>query len=150
MRSAHLQCALAHRLCASAQVAVKARAHYSSRMIKHPNDMPAAFAAAFNSGKVDALLALYRHDAVFLPDGQAELTGPAIAEALKGFLALKGPIDMKLVRVVAGPDTAVVIADWSLKTPDGGTLTGRTNDIVAKSTDGSWTYVVDAPFGIKA
>ena len=57
---------------------------------------------------------------------------------------------MKLVRVVAAPDTAVVIADWSLKTPDGNTLTGRTNDVVSRGADGSWRYSVDAPFGIKA
>lgn len=119
-------------------------------MTNTPTDIPAAFAAAFNSGSVDALLALYRDDAVFIPDGTTQLTGAGIREALNGFLALKGPIDMKLVRVVEGPDTAVVIADWSLKTPDGNTLTGRTNDVVSRGTDGAWRYVVDAPFGIKA
>lgn len=119
-------------------------------MIKHPNDIPAAFAAAFNSGSIDALLALYRDDAVFIPDGTTQLTGPAIREALLGFLALKGPIDMRLVRVVEAPETAVVIADWSLKTPDGNTLTGRTNDVVTRLADKTWKYAVDAPFGIKA
>ncbi len=119
-------------------------------MISRPHDFPAAFAAAFNSGDVDALTALYRDDALFLPDGQAELTGAGIREALLGFLALKGPIEMKLVRVVEGPDVAVVIADWSLKTPDGNTLTGRTSDVVTRLADTSWRYAVDAPFGIKA
>ncbi|MCY1083377.1 YybH family protein [Archangium lansingense] len=76
--------------------------------------------------------------------------GPAIREALQGFLALKGPIDMKLTRVVEGPGTAVVVADWSLPTPDGTVLTGRTSDVVTRSADGSWRYSVDAPFGVKA
>lgn len=118
-------------------------------MMKHPNDIPAAFAAAFNSGSLDELLKLYREDAVFLPDGQAELTGAGIAEALKGFLALKGPIEMKLVRAVVGANTAVVIADWTLATPDGKALSGRTSDFVTRDAEGGWKYVIDAPFGIK-
>lgn len=134
----------------SRAVATNTVAHYFWRMINKPNDIPAAFANAFNSGSIDALLELYRDDAVFIPDGTTQLTGGGIREALNGFLALKGPIEMKLVRVVEAPDTAVVIADWSLKTPDGNTLTGRTSDVVAKLADGSWRYVIDAPFGIKA
>lgn len=90
-----LQCALAHNICASARIAKHASAHYFSRMTNTPTDIPAAFAAAFNSGSVDALLALYRNDAVFIPDGTTQLTGAGIREALNGFLALKGPIDMK-------------------------------------------------------
>jgi len=117
-------------------------------MVSAPAEMPAAFATAFNSGKVEDLLALYREDAVFLPDGVNALTGPAIREALQGFLALKGPIDMRLVRVVEGPSTAVVIADWTLPTPDGKVMSGRTSDVVTRSEDGSWRYCVDAPFGI--
>ena len=119
-------------------------------MITHPNAIPAAFAAAYNSGNVDELLKLYRDDAVFLPDGAAELSGPAIREALLGFLALKGPIKMELVRVVEGPGTAVVIADWTLPTPDGKVLTGRTSDVVKRSENGEWRYAIDAPFGVKA
>ncbi len=119
-------------------------------MIQRPHDIPAAFANAYNSGNVEALLRLYREDAVFLPDGVSELSGPAIREALRAFLALKGPMKMDLVRVVEGPGVAVVIADWSLATPDGKTLTGRTSDTVTRSADGSWRYAIDAPFGVKA
>lgn len=119
-------------------------------MIAHPNDIPAAFAAAYNAGDVEALLALYADDAVFLPDGVAEVSGAGIRKALEGFLQLEGPIDMKLERAVVGPDTAVVVAKWSLPTPDGNVLTGTTSDVVAKQPDGGWRYVIDAPFGVKA
>lgn len=120
------------------------------RLIARPHDMPAAFAAAYNAGDVDALRALYRDDAVFVTDGVNEVTGDGIRAALQGFLSLKGPIDMRLVRVVEGPDTAVVVADWTLATPDGQSMTGRTSDVVSRSADGGWHYVIDAPFGVKA
>ena len=119
-------------------------------MIAHPNDIPAAFAAAYNSGDVEALLALYAEDAVFVPDGVAEVSGPGIRQALEGFMKLEGPIEMKLERAVVGPEVAVVIAKWSLPTPDGAVLTGITSDVVEKQSDGGWRYTIDAPFGVKA
>jgi len=119
-------------------------------MIQRPQDMPAAFANAYNSGSVDALLGLYREDAVFLPDGVNELTGPAIREALQGFLALKGPMQRELVRVGEGRGSAVVVADGPPPTPDGNVLKGRTSDVVTRSADGTWRYAIDAPFGVKA
>lgn len=117
-------------------------------MITNPKDIPAAFAAAYNSGDVEALLKLYADDAVFLPDGVAEVSGDGIRQALEGFLALKGPIEMELKRVVAGPDTAVVMASWTLPTPDGQVLTGTTSDVVKREADGSWRYSIDAPMGV--
>ena len=119
-------------------------------MIANPRDIPAAFAAAYNSGDVEALLALYAEDAVFLPDGVAEVSGAGIRTALEGFLTLKGPIKMELKRAVEGPEAAVVVAEWSLPTPDGQTLTGTTSDVLKKQADGSWRYSIDAPFGIKS
>lgn len=119
-------------------------------MISRPHDMPAAFAAAYNSGDVEQLLALYAPDAVFIPDGVQEVEGEGIRAALDGFLKLKGPIKMELKRAVEGRDTGVVVASWSLPTPDGQTLTGTTSDVVERQADGGWRYIIDAPFGIKA
>ncbi|MGA9523539.1 MAG: SgcJ/EcaC family oxidoreductase [Myxococcaceae bacterium] len=119
-------------------------------MISRPHDMPAAFASAYNSGDVEALLKLYADDAVFLPDGVTEVSGDGIRQALEGFLKLKGPMKMELKRAVEGPDAAVVVAAWSLPTPDGQTLTGTTSDVLKKQADGGWRYSIDAPFGVKA
>lgn len=122
-------------------------------MIDRPEAIPAAFTAAFNARDVEALLQLYHPDAVMSPDGSALVSGSQIRDALNQFLALDGPIEMKLDRAVTNGDTALVVASWTLngKTPDGPlTLTGRTSDVVRKGADGGWRYQIDAPLGLKA
>lgn len=122
-------------------------------MIKRPEEIPAAFAAAFNARDVDALLKLYHDDAVMSPDGVNFVSGPQIRDALNQFLALNGPIEMKLERAATKGDTALVVAAWTLsgQTPDGPlTLTGRTADVLRKGEDGGWRYEIDAPMGLRA
>lgn len=115
-------------------------------MVTHPNEIPAAFAAAFNARDIEALLALYADDAVLIADGSAEVPRSGLRSALEGFLGLPGPISMSLKRAVISAETAVVVAEWSL--PNG--MTGTTADVVRREADGRWRYVIDAPFGIKA
>lgn len=115
-------------------------------MVATPNDMPAAFAAAFNERNLEKLLALYTDDAVLVADGTAEVPAAGLRAALEGFLALPGPMSMTLKRAVVGPDSAVVIAEWKL--PNG--LAGTTSDVLRRSPQRGWQYVIDAPFGIKA
>lgn len=115
-------------------------------MIATPNDMPSAFAAAFNERDIEKLLALYTDDAVLVADGTVEVPAAGLRAALEGFLALPGPMTMTLKRAVVGADNAVVIADWKL--PNG--MSGTTSDTLRRSSDRGWQYVIDAPFGIKA
>lgn len=122
-------------------------------MIARPEEIPAAFTAAFNSRDVEALLKLYHPDAVMSPDGVAVVSGPQIRDALNQFLSLNGPIEMKLERAVTQGDLGLVVASWTLngQTPNGPlTLTGRTSDVVRRDPEGGWRYVIDAPAGLKA
>ncbi len=122
-------------------------------MITRPDQMPAAFAAAFNARDVQALLSLYGPEATMVPDGSTSVRGAAIGDALNGYLALQGPINMKLERAVVEGDTALVVASWTLdgKGPHGPLqLKGTTADVLRRSADGGWTYLIDAPLGLKA
>lgn len=122
-------------------------------MIRRPEDMATAFADAFNTRDLDKLLELFEPDAVLVPDGVTEARGPALREALSGFLALNGPMKMTPVRTVVNGDVALVVGSWTLEgtTPNGPMkLEGTTSDVVRRQPDGSWRYVVDAPFGLKA
>lgn len=114
-------------------------------MVPSPQDIPAAFAAAFNRKDVDALLALYADDALLVADGTAEVPRSGLRSALDGFLGLPGPITMTLRRAVVQGDIAIVFAEWTLPNGVGGT----TSDVVRRERDGGWRYVIDAPFGVR-
>jgi uncharacterized protein (TIGR02246 family) len=109
------------------------------------------FAAAFNAGDADALLGLYADDAVLIPEpGKAARGLAAIREALGGFLALKGTMDLKLRGTVEGPSTAITYSAWTINaTGDDGapiTMSGEGTEVVTKLSDGTWRIVLDDPW----
>jgi uncharacterized protein (TIGR02246 family) len=118
-----------------------------------PNDMPATFEAAFNTGDIDQVMQLYEADAVLVPQpGQVVNGTPAIREALLGFLALKLPINLERKRVLALGDLALVSSTWKLSGtgPDGSAvdLGGNTTEVIRRQADGTWRYAIDDPFSI--
>jgi uncharacterized protein (TIGR02246 family) len=118
-----------------------------------PDDMPAVFEQAFNTGDIDQVLALYESDAVLVPQpGQVVHGLPAIREALQGFFALKLPIRLERKRVLVMGDIALVASSWKLSGtgPDGSAvdLGGNTTEVIRRQTDGTWRYVIDDPFSV--
>lgn len=116
-----------------------------------PESIHEAFAAAFSSGDVDALVQLYEADAVQLqPDGKTVLTGSDQLKA--GFQHL---IDAGLI--MSGTQrTTVVAGDLALTStryefdaagPDdaGGTKQAITAEVSRRQPDGTWRVVIDAP-----
>src|ERR1043165_1949896 len=80
-----------------------------------PDDMPAAFEQAFNTGDIDQIVALYEPDAVLVPQpGQVVRGLSAIREALQGFLALKLPIHLEGKRVLVLDEIALVSSTWKM------------------------------------
>jgi uncharacterized protein (TIGR02246 family) len=109
------------------------------------------FAAAFNAGDAGALMELYADDAVLIPEpGTAARGSAAVSEALGGFLALKGTMDLKLRGSVEGPSTAITYGAWKLDaTGDDGapiTMSGESTEVLAKEPDGTWRIVLDDPW----
>jgi uncharacterized protein (TIGR02246 family) len=118
-----------------------------------PDDMPATFEQAFNSGDIDQVLALYEADAVFVPQpGQVVHGLAAIREALQSFLALKLPIRLERKRVLVMGDVALVSSSWKLSGAgtDGSAvdLGGNTTEVIRRQQDGTWRYVIDDPFSV--
>src|SRR5437764_14060230 len=90
--------------------------------VTRPEDMAQSFAEAFNSGNVDAVLALYESNAVLVaPPGQLASGIHAIREALQGFLALKGKLAIEWRYCIRAGDTALTSSKCSLRGtgPDG-------------------------------
>jgi uncharacterized protein (TIGR02246 family) len=120
---------------------------------RQPEEMPAAFTAAFNSGDVNQLMALYEADAVIIPQpGQVARGTDAVRQALTGFLALKLPIHMDNKRVLTVGDVALISNTWKVSGtgPDGSQvdLGGTSTELVRRQSDGSWRYVIDDPYSV--
>jgi uncharacterized protein (TIGR02246 family) len=119
-----------------------------------PEETVRAYEDAFNSGDLDALMAFYEPGATLVPQpGQVASGAAAIREAMGGFLALKGHMEIEPeLTVIRAGDVALVSLSWTLTGtgPDGEPVTmgGRMTDVVRRQPDGTWRWVIDVPFGI--
>lgn len=117
-----------------------------------PEQVLAAVVEGINTGNLEMLLALYEPEAAFAtqPGTLAHGLG-GICEALDGFVALNGTLDLRVSRVLEAGDLALVIGDWSFTgTGPGGEpvkLAARNADVLRRQRDGSWRFVIDNPWG---
>ena len=74
-----------------------------------------------------------------------------VREALTGFIAMEGNLDLEVTRVLVVDDLALVIGVWSFDGtgPDGEPvrLEARNADVLRRQPDGSWRFVIDNPWG---
>ncbi|MDX2152810.1 MAG: nuclear transport factor 2 family protein [Bryobacteraceae bacterium] len=114
-------------------------------------DMSAAFAAAANSGDLDALSGLYAEDAVFVTPGGTVQGRAAIREVLAGLTAGSPKMEFSHTYIFENGDTAVARGAWKLTSAaaDGTATvtTGNSIEILKKQADGSWAYFIDHPWG---
>ncbi|MDF0643931.1 MAG: SgcJ/EcaC family oxidoreductase [Nitrospira sp.] len=110
------------------------------------------FAAAFNSGNVEAVMALYEPEATLVPQpGQVVQGREAIRQTLLQFLALKGTMEVKSIFTVQGSGVVLTRGQWKLTGtgPDGKPIemTGRSVEVLRQQPNGEWLLAVDHPFG---
>jgi ketosteroid isomerase-like protein len=102
----------------------------------------------FNARKVEAMMALYAPEAVFVAnDGRAIADRSEIAAQFQSHMDLGLPLKANVRHVFVGGDTAQIVLDWSIegKGPDGKDvkLGGAASDIVRRGPDGFWRYIID-------
>lgn len=117
-----------------------------------PETMHEHFMQAFNSGDLEQLLELYEPDAIILPQpGQLAEGTDQVREALREFMALNGPIDLRPIEILQTGDLALIVSHWTLDGtgPDGNPISVASNtiEVVRRGNDGSWRYVIDNPWG---
>jgi uncharacterized protein (TIGR02246 family) len=117
-----------------------------------PQDAHRQFEDAFNSGDLEALLALYTPDARLVTEAGNVVVGyDAIREELEGFFAVKGRMTVQTISAVQGGDIALLRAEWHLTGigPDNQPVaaSGKTSEVVQRQADGRWLYLIDNPHG---
>ena len=121
-----------------------------------PTDTPErvleAIVDGINSGDLESLLPLYESEAAFATRPGSLAHGAAgVREALTGFIAMAGNLELEVTRVLVVDDLALVIGVWSFDGtgPDGEPvrLEARNADVLRRRPDGSWRFVIDNPWG---
>ena len=119
---------------------------------KTPEQCDLLVAEAFNSGNVEAAVALYEPGATLTTDPGTTVTGTqAIREAITGFLAMKPNMKVEVPLVVQSGDTALLHSSWTMtgSNPDGSpvNMEGKGVEIVRRQADGNWLFIIDNPWG---
>ncbi len=109
-------------------------------------------ALAMEHGDLEAAMATYEPGAQLVVQPGQTATGPAMREALKGFIAMKPKFTMSKHDVIVSGDIALHISPWSMEAVDpssGSAINGGglSLAVLRRQADGSWLMIVDNPYG---
>jgi len=109
-----------------------------------PQEIHILFERAFNTGDVEAILALYEPGAVFVSGGKPVTGHEGIRTAFNASLSTGARMKLDTRAVIeSGEGLAVLHAAWSLGPPS--VTQGLSTEVVRRQPDGSWLFVIDNP-----
>ena len=117
-----------------------------------PEQVLEAVVEGINTGNFEMLMALYEPEAAFAtqPGRLAPGLG-GIRDALGGFVAMNGKLDLEVSRALEVGDLALVIGAWSFTgtgpRDEAVKLAAKNADVLRRQADGSWRFVIDNPWG---
>ena len=117
-----------------------------------PQQVLNSIAHGINTGNLESLMSLYEPGAAFATrPGDLSHGLQGVRQALAGFVAMKGELDLNVTRVLEAGDLALVTTIWSFTGTgaDGqpAKLSARSADVLRRQGDGSWRFVIDNPWG---
>lgn len=115
-----------------------------------PEELDQLFEKALNAGDLDALVALYEPQAVFVSEPGQTVTGTAaIREVLNAFVSLKPKITVDVQTLGQLDNIALTSAKWEMAGtgPDGQPveMRGRSMEVCRRQADGTWLFIIDDP-----
>jgi uncharacterized protein (TIGR02246 family) len=119
-----------------------------------PEDWPRVFEQHFNSGDLDAVMALYEPEARFVARSGETLVGrDAIRKVLAGMIEAKTQFQSRVVRAVTVGEIAQLYTDFEgTKIGDSGNTVPVRNkaiEVLRRQPDGSWKLITGDPNGRK-
>jgi ketosteroid isomerase-like protein len=107
------------------------------------------FAQYLKDQDLDGLGSLFDEDAMFVPGpGQEPVYGrAAIKEALKPYLVSPGAMEVWGTSVHQNGDLAMVQPYWRI-TGESGTVEGKAVEVMRRTSEGDWVYIIDSPYGV--
>ncbi|MEU1106877.1 nuclear transport factor 2 family protein [Streptomyces tibetensis] len=107
------------------------------------------FAQYLKDQDLDGLGSLFDEDAMFVPGpGQKPVYGrEGIKEALKVYLDSPSTIEVGATSVHQNGDLAMVQASWRI-TSESGTVEGKALEVMRRTSEGDWGYIIDDPYGV--
>jgi ketosteroid isomerase-like protein len=117
-----------------------------------PQELHSLFVAAFNSGDLDALLALYEPNAALATQsGLTQVGTEKLGDSFRTVIGMKGTMSIDTAYAIEADGIALLRGAWSLEslTPVGKpvTMKGHSIEVARRQQDGSWLFVIDHPFG---
>lgn len=113
-----------------------------------PQELHQALVATFNAGDIDALVSLYENESALVPEpGRAVNGKQKVRDALKGFLAIKGKIQIDTVYVVQAGDVALTRSSWSIRDGEDVKVAKEGTEILRRQPNGNWLFLIDHPYG---
>ncbi|WP_458718726.1 YybH family protein [Candidatus Nitrosocosmicus sp. R] len=117
-----------------------------------PEEVLNSVVIGINTGNLESLMTLYETDACFATQpGQLAKNPASISQSLRGFIDLKGKLELKVKRVLQASDLALVTTEWSFNGtgPDGNpvNISAKSADVLRQQADGTWRFVIDNPWG---
>ncbi|CAE6824181.1 alpha/beta fold hydrolase [Paraburkholderia haematera] len=118
-----------------------------------PEQVPAAFDAAFNNGDIDSLLGLFSDNATMrMADGETVVSGlEELRRQFSGLLKSGPRIRNQVVFSLVSDDIALVLLDWTVTVtlPDGdhASSRGTATQVMTRGDDGGWKLRISNPLG---
>jgi len=118
-----------------------------------PQEMMDTFFERFSAHDIEAVLALYEPNAVFVDEPGKVVQGTdAIRESLTAFMAMKPNLKLVKHETLASGDIETNFVKWTLTGtgPDGEpvSMEGAAVDVIRRQPDGGWKFVIDNPWGV--